>query len=422
MENNNNENIIKYINYKNIEIYNNKIINIKDYVEKYLMKFYYEMNAININDFKIYIQMKNYIKLKYNIDLFKINNFLPISNINKGIEIISMIANIYDISLNYHYNLNENFLIEDFNNNNINNIAIINVDNLYENIIFYNIGIINSIINKIYQIVAEYIKNLTDIILDDYIQSILYQEKNIFNNNINENKIFSLGDAKKLLNDNEEICIDIIKIITNIGNLLGLIRIINTAIKEYINDNNFKFNNNYNNDIINKIDDVIIEDNKINILNNINNNIIKNVTNSLINKNKNYLKIILDTFDKKIFEKYSNELKLINYLIPSLCIKHINDLIKNRINLKKNNNSKNNGYFTDDGFLLGMTFIIKLFNIEKEIELIGWFQNNINKENNYDNKEEKKILSYNEEKENIILKKELLYLSYLYDSINILFN
>ena len=97
-------------------------------------------------------------------------------------------------------------------------------------------------------------------------------------------------------------------------------------------------------------------------------------------------------------------------------------MIKNRINLKKNNNSKNNGYFTDDGFLLGMTFIIKLFNIEKEIELIGWFQNNINKENNYDNKEEKKILSYNEEKENIILKKELLYLSYLYDSINILFN
>ena len=419
--NNNNENLIKYINYKNIEIYRNKIVNIKDYVEKYLTKFYYEMNAININDFKIYIQMKNFIKLKYNIDLIKINNFLPINNINKELDIISLIVNIYNISLNYHYNLNENFLIEDFYNNNINNIAIINVNNLYENIIFYNIGVINSIINKIYQIVVEYIKNLTDIILDDYIQSILYQEKNMFNNNVKEN-IFSINEAKKILNENEEICNDIIKIITNIGNLLGLIRIINNAIMEYINDNNFKFNKIYNNDVVNKIGDIIIEDNKINSINNISNYIIQNVTNSLINKNKNYLKIILDTFDKKIFEKYFSELKLINYLIPSLCINHINNLLKNRINLKKNNNSENNGYFTDDGFIMGMTFIIKLFNIEKEFEFIGWFQQNNNKQENNNNKEEKNNFSYNEEKENIILKKELLYLSYLYDCISILFN
>ena len=85
----------------------------------------------------------------------------------------------YSFINSYHYNFNENIFVEDMNNNHISNSNIIKEENIIYSLNTHGIGIINSIINKLYQIISLHLKNILEIAVDDYIKFLLISEEKI---------------------------------------------------------------------------------------------------------------------------------------------------------------------------------------------------------------------------------------------------
>jgi hypothetical protein len=295
------------------------------------------------------------------------------------------------------------------NNKHISNSNIIKLENINYSLDTHGVGIINSIINKLYQLISNYLKNIIEIVLDDYIKSILVSEEKNYINKINsEENLYSLEKAIQFLSDNENIIIELYSEIKNIGNIISLIRMIESALMKYgeilFVYNDISKSNNLNN--------INCEDENIkktlypnNILYNNIVSIIKDVT------NRNYLVLMINSF-KGVFDNYLNELKYFCFIIPSITIYHINHLILSKLNLsRKILREGEKGYFCDDGFIFGLVYVIKIFKIEKQFEAINWFGNR--------NESKEKISLFLNIKE---IYSELKYLSLLYDTISVLFD
>ena len=403
------DNLNKFLSIPKFEIFNNEYINVKEYVTNYLNILFYEMNAINVNDWKIYQQMKLLLEIKFNIHLKKIETFLPIKHLEQQFDLIYILENIFSFIQEYHYNFYDNIFIEDMNNKHISNSNVIKLENINYSLDTHGVGIINSIINKLYQLISKYLKNILEIALDDYIKSILISEEKNWINKINlEENLYSLEKAIQFLSENENIIIELYSEIKKIGNIISLIRMIESALMKY-GEILFIYN-----DIskLNNLNDIKCNDEKIqktlypnNILYNNIISIIKDVT------NRNYLLLMINSFEG-IFDNFLNELKYFCFIIPSITIYHINHLILSKLNLsRKILREEEKGYFCDDGFIFGLVYIIKIFKIEKQFETIHWFGNR--------NESKEKVSLFFNIKE---LYSELKYMSLLYDSISILFD
>jgi hypothetical protein len=95
------DNLNKFLSIPKFEIFNNEYINVKEYVTNYLNILFYEMNAINVNDWKIYQQMKLLLEIKFNIHLKKIETFLPIKHLEQQFDLIYILENIFSFIQEY---------------------------------------------------------------------------------------------------------------------------------------------------------------------------------------------------------------------------------------------------------------------------------------------------------------------------------
>ena len=402
------ESLNRFLSIPKFEIFQNEYINIKEYVTNYLNKLFYEMNAINVNDWKIYQQMKLLLDIKFNIHLNKIETFLPIKHIEQQIDLIYIVENIYSFINSYHYNFNENIFIEDMNNNHISNSNIIKEENIIYSLNTHGIGIINSIINKLYQIISLHLKNILEIAVDDYIKFLLISEEKNWINRINKGEnYFSIEKSSQILSENENIISELYSEIKYIGNIISLIRMIKTALMKYseilfIYNDSSKLNN------LNLIKSENEQIQKTFYPNNIlYNNIVSTIKEIT---NKNFLLLMVNSFEG-VFDKFLNDLKYFSFIIPSITLYHIKQILLSKQNLsRKILREGEKGYFCDDGFIFGLVYLIKIFKIEKNFESIHWLTKR------QEVKDEKSIFLNLKE-----IYFELNYITLIYETTTILF-
>ena len=57
---------------------------------------------------------------------------------------------------------------------------------------------------------------------------------------------------------------------------------------------------------------------------------------------------------------------------------YIDTAINARENLKKKNKMDEGAYFSDDGFMIGVCYLLKLFSADKKFDSLSWFPSVIN--------------------------------------------
>ena len=290
----------------------------------------------------------------------------------------------------------------------------------------HGIGIINTLVNVTYHFLAQRIKIITQFLMDEYIKSSIMLEKRHWIEHKEElgNK-FSYDRAEKLLNDIKNISkgkdeltlVDKLRnIIKQMGNALGFIRTIRTALMEYNSQNLKFFGNNYYEEIQKTVKnfDVNFNGKNPNEENMENENIAKEEfeikleeaqkimhlnsnkifsesfrifddTMNLLDQNKknniNYLTLLISPFENVFSEQVAADIELFYYFLPSITINYVENLIvaKNKIYSK---NIKD-AFFCDDGFILGFCYLLKVFKQENSFDSLQWFQSVIEKlENN----------------------------------------
>jgi len=332
------------------------------------------------------------------------------------------------------YNLQSQIFIEVTKESN--NVESIGIQQMYNSLCTHGIGVVNTIVNKTYQLLVNKMKTITQFIMDEYVKSTLMLEKRywteykekIGNLYPYERAEFVCNDIKNLVKTKDEnTLVDKLRIfITQIGNALGFIRTIRSALLEF-NSQNLKFFNHDPKDFqtLNKFCDLNDE-----LFKRTNSNFQESI--ELLNLSKdntiNYLVVLLNSLESVFTIKSVPDLELFYFLAPAVTINYVETLIVSKDKILKKNIK--DAYFTDDGFVLGLAFLLRVFGLDEKFESLHWFQSVIDKLAN----DEKLNLNSKKGKEDVMMQQnmslrriqtyktefELLY--YTYNSANILFN
>ena len=389
-------NLNTYLNIKNFKLFD-KVIDIKRYIEEHLNMNFYKLTTLNLNNWQTYQQMRVLAKHKYGLNLHDV--YLPNQNLEQGKDILDIIRNLQKFTKNYTHNMHSQIFIETVKDASY--INVIGVQQILNSLYTHGKGIINSIINKAFGYISKTVRVLLGMMLDDYILSMLKDEKIFWEKNKATIKYFyplerATSLRQKILNLDENkknnFITKSIQCITQIGNAVALARCIRTALMDY-NSQNVNLITSYNiNDFQTLIQQISLqaESDPVNANSHISPNMISNTQNSLNDSNKifcetinslkqtgenelNYLEILVNAFAGSLSPEKIPDIDLFAFLLPALTITYIDTAINARDNLMKKNKTEENAYFSDDGFMMGVCYLLKLFCADKKFESLSWF-------------------------------------------------
>ena len=382
------------------------VFDVKRYMEEHLNKKFYQMTTLNLNNYQTYQRMRVLARNKYGLNLHEV--YLPNQNLVTGKDILEVVRNLTSFAKGYTHNLHSQQFIEIVKDGSY--INIIGVQQILTSLYTHGKGIINTIINTAFGYISKNVGTIIDIIRDDYIISMLREEHKFWEEqkaNINYNYPLERGQnlRQKIIayNDNKKngIIPKCIRIITQIGNVVSLIRFIRTALIDY-NSQNVNLLTTYNtNEFSNLIDRISLspDSDPSSKSSQISQNMITNTQNSLIDSSKlfcktisalkqtgeneiNYLLLLVSAFSESINTEKIPYIDLFAFLLPPLIITFIDTAINAKDNLLKKNKSEECSYFSDDGFIMGMCYLLKLFMADKKFESLNWFPSVIQFYNN----------------------------------------
>ena len=390
------KNLKSYLNIQPFRFFD-IVFDVKRYIEEYMNKKFYQLTTLNLNNNTTYRRMRVLARNKYGLNLHEV--YLPSQNLQTGKDILEVVRNLTSFAKGYTHNLHSQQFVEIVKDDS-SYIHIIGVQQILTSLYTHGKGIINSVINTAFGYISKNVGIIIDILRNDYIISMLKDEQRFWEEEkakINYNYPLERGQNLKqkiITNDDNKkngIIPKCIKLLTQIGNVVSLVRCIKTALIDY-NSHNVNLLTTYNtNEFNNLIDRISLQadPDPSSKSSQISQNMITNTQNSLIDSSKllcktisalkqtgenevNYLELLVSAFRGSINTEKMPFIELFAFLLPPLIIQFISNAINARDNLLKKK-SEECSYFSDDGFIMGMCYLLKLFMADKKFESLNWF-------------------------------------------------
>lgn len=381
---------------------NGKHISIKNNLEHYLSNMFYNLTTVSMSDWKTYGGMRRLAADKFNLTTFE--DHLPTQTLEQGLDVLEIMRNIQVFVSRYLYNLNNQIFIEQSSNNK--HLNTINIRHIANSLRTHGTGIINTTVNFTYQFLKKKFYIFSQFMYDEHIKSRLLKDLKYFRDNrIKLNQTYSYERAddfnkgiKKLgLSPEGQSYLDLFRlVISHIGNAMGYVRMIrsgglhlcsNATVYLPVLDENLKFT-----DLLRETG--VTSENLLNaskILEYDIKNLSKNYT-----QGTNYFKLLVEAF-AQFFQNPKNEhLKNFYLIIPPLTINFIEHILTAKDKMTKKN--KEGAIFTDDGFAIGLAYILKLLDQTSDFNSLRWFNSVRSKYSKEKDKlEEQKINITNED-------------------------
>ena len=367
---------VKYVNLQPM-LFFNTIINPKRSIEKFLNKLFYEMAALNLHDHCTYEKMRAICKINYDLDLTPA--FLPSQSLSQGIDLLYIVRNLGSFVSQFNYNIQSQSFIEVSTDSST--LSVIGVEQVMSSLNTHGIGILNTVVNKTYQLIKKKIKAIANFIVNQYVKStLIILERNWLENKDKLDLKFPYGKAEHLLKEIVGMGVakdgttyaDKLRVyISQIGNTLALIRTIRSALMQF-KSQNLKFTKGEMNKLVESFEDLDGEEFEC----------VKEITAvfketlGLLDSHKenrvNYMSTLITIFDSFLNEESLEELKQFYLICPSITINYIENIIVS--NEKVVQKKIKDAYFCNDGFILGLTFLLKVFKQEQAFDGIHWFK------------------------------------------------
>lgn len=91
-----------------------------------------------------------------------------------------------------------------------------------------------------------------------------------------------------------------------------------------------------------------------------------------------YLRMIVRNFDGMLEQENTKHLKLFYLMIPPLTLSYIEHIQKGKETLNSKNKNVG-GFISDDGFPLGLAYLLKILNQSEKFASLNWFQSMLKK-------------------------------------------
>uniref|UniRef100_A0A3Q2CBB9 WASH complex subunit 4 n=1 Tax=Cyprinodon variegatus TaxID=28743 RepID=A0A3Q2CBB9_CYPVA len=355
----------------------NRFIHIKAYVTHYLDKTFYNLTTVALHDWATYSEMRNLATQRYGLTMTEAH--LPSQTLEQGLDVLEIMRNIHVFVSRYLYNLNNQIFIEKASNNK--HLNTINIRHVANSIRTHGTGIMNTTVNFTYQFLRKKFYIFSQFMYDEHIKSRLIKDIRFFREIKDQSdhkypferaEKFNRGIRKLGLTPDGQSYLDQFRqLISQIGNAMGYVRMIrsgglhccSSAIR-FVPDLE---------DIVN-FEELVKEEGLSEetqrsacVLDSVLSDLTSNSA-----EGTEYFKKLVSVFAPEFRSAKNMHLRNFYMIVPPLTVNFVEHSISCKEKLNKKN--KTGAAFTDDGFAMGVAYILKLLDQYLEFDSLHWFQ------------------------------------------------
>ncbi|OQV12635.1 WASH complex subunit 7 [Hypsibius exemplaris] len=351
-------------------------VSVRDYVEKYLDRTFYDLTTVALHDWKTYDEMRSLAFHLYGLNVIQAH--LPNQTVEQGADILEIMRNINSFVTSYTYNLNNQVFVErSSNNKHLNTIGIRHVANSLRT---HGIGVMNTTVNYTYQFLRKNFNIFSQFMFDEQIKSRLIKDIKLFRE-LKQTDAMARYPFEKAEKFNKGIRtlgvtpdgltkLDQFRLlITHIGNAMGFVRTVRSGglhqcskaicfIPDLEDLESFEE--------LGKTEAIATEFSAAKDLDEVVTLLTKNLSDGT-----EFFKLLVEVFSGEFRHAKNRHLQNFYVIVPPLMVNFVDHAVtcKERIHKK---NPSGLVLFTDDGFAMGVAYILALLNQNSQFDSLNW--------------------------------------------------
>mgnify|MGYP001064344483 FL=1 len=369
----------KVLDIKPVRVFG-KLIDVKEQVTRYLDAVFYDHNTVALHDSKTYADMRALAREKFGLNLG--DTHLPgAAHYSESLDVLEIMRNVHIFVARYNYNMNTQVFIERAVDQK--HLNVIDVAHIAASIRTHGTGIMNTTVNITYQFLYRKFLLFSEFLFDDHVKSPLLRDIRAFRQHRIDTKDnhYPYAQAERFIRDMRKHGVTEAGVtyldqfrqqITEIGNAMGYVRMVRSGGLHYGSSAlQFIPDLTQNTEVKPLAEASRLSADTVAAAANFDAVVTDLIDNASVGSE--YFLMLVEVFSQVFRGDDQLHVRSFYAIVPAVTISFVEAMLGKKEKLHKRS-GRNEAGFTDDGFALGVAYILRLLDQDAEFDSLHWFE------------------------------------------------